>query len=134
VRLVLQADRLYGKNVCPQSIRMTSQISRIRSTVRRFMRLRPDSPMLSQNTVLDHISELSNVLNSSGKHTDEYKAALATLGYYKRKYRNNSVVVERINQVMRLKSLPGTWKVMSSTKRAHSSSRKGGAKRKTRRQ
>jgi hypothetical protein len=110
-------------------------MSRIRSTVRRFMKLRPDSPMLSQNTVLDHISELSNVLNSSGKHTDEYKAALATLGYYKRKYRRNSVVVERINQVMRLKSLPGTWKVMSSTKRApSSSSRRGGAKRKTRRQ
>ena len=112
---------------------MTSQISRIRSTVRSFMKLRPDSPMLSPNTVLMQVDKLFDVLNSSGKNTDEYNAALATLGHYKRKYRKNSEVVGHINKLMQLKSLLGMWKVRSSTKRA-SSSRRGGSKRKTRRQ
>ena len=65
---------------------MTSRISRIRSTVRSFMKLRPDSPMLSQATVLKQVNKLSNNLNLYGKNTDEYKAALTTLGHYKKKY------------------------------------------------
>lgn len=114
---------------------MTSQLNRIGTTIRRIMKLRNDSPALPPYIVLDKISELSNVIYNSGKHTDEYKEAGKALEYYKKKYGKNPDVAERINQVLRMKSLPGTWKTLSLTKRRAPSRRdRGGAKRKTRRQ
>ena len=115
---------------------MTAQISNFGTTIRRIMKLRDDSPVLPPYIVLDKISELSNIINNYGKHTDEHKQALATLGHYKRKYRKYPEVGERITQLLRLKSLPGTWKTMSLTKRRAPSRRGGGsgAKRNTRRQ
>jgi uncharacterized protein with von Willebrand factor type A (vWA) domain len=87
-----------------------------------------DSPVLSETSVLDKVSRLSSVVRNAGKSTVEYKEALSTLEKYKKKYRKNPEVVERITQVLRMTSLPGTWKYTQKM------SGKGGAKRKTRRQ
>jgi inosine/xanthosine triphosphate pyrophosphatase family protein len=107
---------------------MTSVIQSVGKSLKNLVNI---SPKLPQNVVLDKVSRLSEVIMNP-KTPAEKKEAAAKLKHYKKKYGKNPVVIDSIVKAQRLGVIPGAWS--ASTKRAHSSSRKGGAKRKTRRQ
>jgi hypothetical protein len=106
---------------------MTSVIQSVRKSLKNLVNI---SPKLPQNDVLDKVSRLSEVIMNP-KTPAEKKEAAAKLKHYKKKYGKNPTVSESIRRVQRMAALPGAWN--ASTKRK-SLYRRGGSKRKTRRQ
>jgi hypothetical protein len=105
---------------------MTSVIKSVGKSLKNLVNI---SPKLPQNVVLDNVSRLSEVILNP-KTPAEKKEAAAKLKKYKKKYGKNPAVIDSIVKAQRMAVIPGAWS--ASTKRK--SSRKGGSKRKTRRQ
>jgi hypothetical protein len=106
---------------------MTSVIKSVGKSLKNLVNI---SPKLPQNVVLDNVSRLSEVILNP-KTTTEKREAAAKLKHYKKKYgKKYPGVSDSIVKAQRMAAIPGAWS--ASTKRK--SSRKGGSKRKTRRQ